>query len=125
MGCVTKQGDSPLLGEGIPAKTLCANGVPAEGGFVGSLYACLKILFTSPCIKTNFASLCVAIASAAVSTHLWTAPVRTGAGVDTVGFAFDVLLPVEVVCLGGGIGSGFLGVDIDVMLDCCDAIIKW
>ena len=46
----------------------CANGVPAEWGFVGSLYASLKILFISPCIKTNFASLCVAIASAAVST---------------------------------------------------------
>ena len=123
MGCVTKYGGGPLLGGGTPAKTLCASGVPTEGGVVGSLYASLKILFTSPCIKTNFASLCVAIASAAVSTHFWTASVRTGAGVDTVGFAFDVLLPVEVVLLGGGIGPGFLGVDVDVMLDCCDAII--
>ena len=87
----------PLLGEGIPAKTLCANGVPAEGRIVGSLYVSLNILFTSPCIKIIFASLCVAIAFAAVSTHSWTASVRTGAGVDTVGFAFDVLLPVEVV----------------------------
>ena len=43
--------------------------------------------------------------------------------VDTVGFTFDVLLPVEVVLLGGGIGPWFLGVDVDVMLDCCDAII--
>ena len=120
---MTKQGDGPLLDEGIPAKTLCANGVPVEGGIVGSLYASLKILFTSPCIKTNFASLCVTIASAAVSTHFWTASIRTGAGVDTVGFAFDVFLPVEVVLLGVGIGSEFLGVDVDVMLDCCDAII--
>ena len=110
-------------GEGVPAKTLCANGVPAEGGIVDSLYASLTILFTSPCIKIIFASLCVAIASAAVSTHFWTASVRTGAGVDTVGFAFNVLLPVEVVCLGGGISSGSLGVDVDVMPDCCDAII--
>ena len=124
MGCVTKQGDGHLLGGGTPTKTICANGVPAEGGFVGSLYASLKILFTSPCIKTNFASLCVAIASAVVSTHFWTASVRTGAGVDTEGFAFDVFLSVEVVHLSGGIGFGFLGgVDIDVMLDCCDAII--
>ena len=67
------------------------------------------------------ASLCVAIASAAVSTHFWTASVRTGACVDTVGVAFDVVLPVEVVLLGGGIGLGFMGVDVDVMLDCCDA----
>ena len=80
-------------------------------------------LLNNPCIKTIFASLCVALTSAAVSTHFWTASVRTGAGEDTVGFAFDVLLPVEVVHLGGGIVSGFLGVDIDVMLDCCDAII--
>ena len=94
MGCVTKYGDGPLLGGGTPAKTLCASGVPTEGGVIGSLYASLKILFTSPCIKTNLASLCVAIASAAVSTHFWTASVRTGAGVDTVGVAFDVLLPV-------------------------------
>ena len=79
-----------------------------EGGVVGSLYASLKILFTSPCIKTNLASLCVVFASAAVFTHFWTASVRTGAGVDTVGVAFDVLLPVELVRL---------------MLDCCDAII--
>ena len=70
----------PLLGGGTPAKTLCASGVPTEGGVVGSLYASLKILFTIPCIKTNLASLCVAIASAAVSTHFWTASVRTGAG---------------------------------------------
>ena len=63
---------------------LCANGVPAEGGTVGSLYASLMILFTSPCIKIIFASLCVAIASAAVSTHFWTASVRMGAGEDTV-----------------------------------------
>ena len=106
---MNRGGHNTLLGEGIPAKTLCAYGVPAEGGFVGSLYASLNILFTSPCIKTNFASLCVAIASAAVSTHFWTAPVRTGAGVDTVGFAFDVLLPVEVVLPGGGIGPGPFG----------------
>ena len=92
MGCITKEGYSPLLVEGIPARTLCANGVPAEGGVVGSLYASLNILFTSPCIKINLASLCVAITSAAVSTHFWTASVRTGAGVDTVGFAFDVVL---------------------------------
>ena len=39
-GCVIKQGEGPLLGEGIPAK-LC--GVPAEGGFIGSLYASLNI----------------------------------------------------------------------------------
>ena len=100
----------PLLGGGTPAMTLCASGVPTEGGFVVSLYASLTILFTSPCIKTNLASLCVAIASAAVSTHFWTATVRTGAGVDTVGFAFDVLLPVEVVLLGAGIGPGFFWV---------------
>ena len=98
----------------------CASGVPTEGGVVGSLYASLKILFTSPCMKTNLASLCVAIASAAVSTHFWTASVRTGACVDTVGVAFDVVLPVEVVLLGGGIGLGFMGVDVEVMLDCCD-----
>ena len=123
MGCVTKYGGSPLLGGGTPAKTLCASDVPTEGGVVGSLYASLKILFTIPCIKTNFASLCVAITFAAVSTHFWTASVRTGAGVDTVGFTFDVLLPVEVVLIGGGIGPWFLGMDVDVMLDCCDAII--
>ena len=126
MGCVTKEGYDPLLIEGIPAKTLCANGVPAEGGLVDSLYASLSILLTSPCIKINLASLCVAIASAAVSTHLWTASVRTGAGVDTVGLAFDVVLPIEVVLLGGVIGSGVeVGVDVDVMFDCCDAIIQW
>ena len=124
MGCVTKEGYGPLLVEGIPAKTLYTNGVPAEGEIVGSLYASLKILFTSPCIKINLASLCVAIASAAVSTRFWTASVRTGAGVDTVGFAFDVFLPIAVVHLGGGIGSGILvGVDVDVMFDRCDAII--
>ena len=81
-----------LLVEGIPAKTLCTKDVPAERGLVDYLYASLSILFTSPCIKINLASLCVAIASAAVSTHLWTASVRTGAGVDTVGLAFDVVL---------------------------------
>ena len=74
-------------------------------------------------MKTNLASLCVAIASAAVSTHFWTASVRRGAGVDTVRFTFDVILPVEVVLLGGGIGPGLLGVDVDVVFDCCDAII--
>ena len=104
----------------------CANGFPAEGGIVGSLYASLNILLTSPCIKTNLASLCVAIASAAVSTHFRTASVRTGAGVDTVGFAFDVVLPTAVVHLGGGIGSGVLvGVEVDVIFDCCDATIQW
>ena len=123
MGCVTKEGYGHLLIEGIPVKTLCVNGVPAEGGLVDSLYASLNILLTSPCIKIDLASLCVAIASAAVSTHFWTASVRTGAGVDTVGFAFDVLLSVEVVLSGGGIGPGLLGVDVEVMLDCCDAII--
>ena len=115
----TKHGDGLLLGGATPAKTLCASDVPTEGGVVDSLYASLKILFKIPCIKINLASLCVAIASAAVSTHFWTASVRTCAGVDTVGVAFDVLLPVEVVLLGGGIGSGFLGGDVDVMLDCC------
>ena len=85
--------------EATPAKTLCTSGVPTEGGGVGSLYASLKILFTSPCMKTNLASLCVAIASAAVSTHFWTASVRTGTCVDTVGVAFDVVLPVEVYFL--------------------------
>ena len=124
MGCVTKEGYSPLLIEGIPAKTLCAKDVPAEGGLVDSLYASLSILLTSPCIKINLASLCVAIASAAVSTHLWTASVRTSAGVDTVGLASDVVLPIAVVHLGGGISSGVeVGVDVDVMFDCCDAII--
>ena len=124
MGCVTKEGYGPLLVEGIPAKTLCANDVPTEGGLVGYLYASLSILFTSPCIKINLASLCVAIASAAVSTHFWTASVRTGAGVDTVGLAFDVVLPIAVVRLCGGIGSRVVvGVDVDVMFDCCDAII--
>ena len=83
-----------------------------------------SILLTNPCIKINLASLCVAIASAAVSTHFWTASVRTSAGVDTVGLAFDVVLPIAVVHLGGGIGSGVVvGVDVDVMFDCCDAII--
>ena len=126
MGCVTKEGYSPLLVEGIPSRTLCANDVPTEGGFVGSLYASLSILLTRPCIKINLASLCVAIASAAVSTHLWTASVRTGAGVDTVGLAFDVVMPIEVVLLGGVMGSGVeVGVDVDVMFDCCDAIIQW
>ena len=124
IGMGTKEGYGPLLIEEIPAKTLCAKDVPTEGGLVGSLYASLNILFTSPCIKINCASLCVAIASAAVSTHLWTASVRTGAGVDTVGLAFDVVLPIVVVHLGGGICSGVeVGVDVDVMFDCCDAII--
>ena len=124
MGYVTKEGYDPLLIEGIPAKTLCAKDVPAEGGLVGSLYASLSIPFTSPCIKINLASLCVAIASAAVSTHLWTASVRTSAGVDTVGLASDVVLPIAVVRLGGGISSGVeVGMDVDVMFDCCDAIL--
>ena len=74
-------------------------------------------------MKTNLAYLCVAIASAAISTHFWTASVRAGACVDTVGVAFDVVLPVAVVLLGGGIGPGFVGVDVEVMFDCCDAII--
>ena len=40
-----------------------------------------------------------------------------------MGFAFDVVLPIAVVHSGGGIGSGVLvGVDVDVMFDCCDAI---
>ena len=99
-----KEEYGPLLVEGIPSRTLCANGVPTEGGLVGSLYASLSILLTGPCIKINLASLCVAIASAAVSTHLWTASVRTGAGVDTVGLAFDVVMPIAVVLLCGIIG---------------------
>ena len=108
----------------MPARTLCANGIPTEGGLVGYLYASLNILLTNPCIKINLASLCVAIASATVSTHLWTASVRTGAGVDTVGLASDVVLPIAVVHLGGGICSGVeVGVDVDVMFDCCGAII--
>ena len=41
------------------------------------------------------------VASAAVSTHFWTTSVRTGVVVDTVGLAF-----------------------VDVMFDCCDAIIQ-
>ena len=120
IGMCHKEGCGPLLVEGIPAKTLCAKDVPTKGGLVGSLYASLSILFTSPCIKINLASLCVAIASAAVST----ASVSTSAGVDTVGLASDVVLPIAVVCLGGGIGSGVVvGVDVDVMFDCCDAIV--
>ena len=104
--------------------TLCTKDVPAKGGFVGSLYVSLSILLTRPCIKINLASLCVAITSAAVSTHLWTASVRTSAGVDTVGLAFDVAMPIEVVLLGGVMDSGVeVGVDVDVMFDCCDAII--
>ena len=123
MGCVTKEGYG-LLVKVIPAKTLCAKDVPTKEGLVGSLYASLSILLTRPCIKINLASLCVAIASAAVSTHFWTAPVRTGADVDIVGLAFDVVLPIAVECLGGVIGSGVeVGVDVDVMFDCCDAII--
>ena len=125
MGCVTKEGYG-LLVKGIPTKTLCAKDVPTKGGLVGSLYASLSILLTRPCIKINLASLCVAITSAAVSTHFWTASVRTGAGVDTVGLVFDVVLPIAGVCLGGGICSGVeVGVDVDVMFDCCDAIIQW
>ena len=124
MGYITKDGYGPLLVEGIPARTLCAYGIPTEGGFVGSLYASLNIHLTNPCIKINLASLCVAIASAAVSAHLWTASVRTGAGVDTVGLAFVVVLPIAVVHLGGGICSGVeVGVDVDVIFDCCDATI--
>ena len=46
-----KEGYGPLLIEGIPAKTLCAKDVPAEGGLVDSLYASHSILLTSPCIK--------------------------------------------------------------------------
>ena len=102
----------------------CANGIPSEGGLVGSLYASLSILLTRPCIKINLASLCAAITSAAVSTHLWTASVRTGAGIDTVGLAFDVVMPIEVVLLGGVMGSWVeVDVDVDVIFDCCDAII--
>ena len=98
--------------------------VPTEGRLVGSLYASLSILLTRPCIKINLASLCVAITSAAVSTHFWTASVRTGAGVDAVGLAFDVVLPIVVEHLGGVMGSGVeVGVDVDVMFDCCDTII--
>ena len=124
MGCVTKEGYDPLLLEEIPAKMLCANEVPTEGGLVDFLYASLNILFTSPCIKINLDSLCVAITSTAVSTHFWTASIRTGAAVDTVRLAFDVVLPIAVVCLGGVIGSGVVvGMDVDVMFDCCDAII--
>ena len=125
MGCITKEGYGALLVEGIPAKTLCAKDVPAKGGLVDYLYASLSILLTSPCIKINLASLCVAIASAAVSTHFWTASVRTGAGVDTVGLASDVVLPIAVEHLVGVMGSGVeVGVDVDVMFDCCDAIIQ-
>ena len=123
---VLKKRYDPLLIEGIPAKTLCANGVPIEGGLIGSLYASLSILLIRPCIKINLASLCVAIACAAVSTHLWTASVRTGAGGDTVGLAFDVVLPIAVVLLGGVNGAGVeVGMEVDVMFDCCDAIIQW
>ena len=104
--CKKKEGYGALLVEGIPAKTLCAKDVPAEGGLVGSLYAYLSILLTSPCIKINLASLCVAIASAVVSTHFWTASVRIGAGADTVGLAFDVVLPIAVVLLGGALVLG-------------------
>ena len=71
-----------------------------ESQLVDSLYVSLSILLTSPCIKINLASLCVAIVSAAVSTHLWTASVRTSVGVDAVGLAFDVVLPIAVVLFG-------------------------
>ena len=64
------------------------------------------------------------VASAAVSTHFWTTSVRTGVVVDTVGLAFDVVMPIEVVLLGGVMGSGVeVGVDVGVMFDCCGAII--
>ena len=97
-----------------------------ESQLVDSLYVSLSIFLTSPCIKINLASLCVAIVSTAVSTHLWTASVRTGAGVDAVGLAFDVVLPIAVVLFDGSICSGVeVGVDVDVMFDCCDAIIQW
>ena len=66
------------------------------------------------------------VASAAVSTHFWTISVRTGVVVDTVGLAFDVVLPTAVLLFGGSICSRIkVGVDVDVMLDCCDAIIQW
>ena len=65
------------------------------------------------------------IASAAVSTHFWTTSVDVV--VDTVGLAFDVVMPIEVVLLGSSICAGVeIGVDVDVMFsDCCDAIIQW
>ena len=41
-----------------------------------------------------------------------------------MGLAFDVVLPITVEHLGGSICSGVeVGVDVDVMFDCCDAII--
>ena len=56
--------------------------------------------------------------------RIYNTSVRTGAGVNTVGLAFVVVLQNAVVHLGGGICSGVeVGVDVDVMFDCCDAII--
>ena len=66
------------------------------------------------------------VASAAVSTHFLTTSVRTGVVADTVGLAFDVVMPISVVLFGGSICSGVeVGVDVDVMFGCCDAIIQW
>ena len=90
------------------------------GGFL-SVFSSLNFVR-----KVILASLFVAIASVAVSTHLWTASESTGVVVDTVGLAFDVVMPVEVVLLGGVIGSGVeVTVEVDVMFDRCDAIIQW
>ena len=50
----------------------------------------------------------------------------TGVVVDTVGLAFDVVMPIVVVLFGRSICSGVeVGLDVDVMFDCCDAIIQW
>ena len=66
------------------------------------------------------------VASAAVSTHFWTTSVMTGVVVDTVGLALDVVMPIAVVLFGRSICSGVeVGLDVDVMFDCCDAIIQW
>ena len=65
----------------------------------------------------------MAITSAAVSTHLWTASVRTGVCVDAVGSAFDVFMPVDIVDPGGGFGSDFTVMDVLVVFDGGDAII--
>ena len=66
------------------------------------------------------------VASAAVSTHFWTTSVMTGVVVDTVGLAFDVVMPIAVVLFGRSICSGVeVGVGVEVMFDCCDAIIQW
>ena len=90
------------------------------------MYDSLSIFLTKLCKKVILASLFVAIASVAVSTHLWTASESTGVVVDTVGLAFDVVMPVEVVLLGGVKGSWVeVTVEVDVMFDCCDAIIQW